>query len=75
MYAILFVDGTRNVIKGVLVLACGKQNWYFVLYMTSSPRDAIAIAIAGIDASLWYRKLGHMSGKWMKMFVPKGIIP
>ena len=42
------------------------------LYMTSSPRDTIAVANASTDTSLWHRKLGHMSEKWMKMLLLKG---
>ena len=46
------------------------------LYMTSSPRDTIAIADASIDTSidtsLWYHKLGHISEKRMKMLLLKG---
>ena len=37
------------------------------LYMTSSPRDTIAVVDASTDTSLWHRKLGHMSEKWMKI--------
>ena len=33
------------------------------LYMTSSPREQIAIADASTDTSLWHRRLGHMSEK------------
>ena len=42
------------------------------LYMTSSPRDTIAVADANTDTSLWHRKLGHMSEKGMKMLLSKG---
>ena len=45
------------------------------LYMTSSPRDTIAVANASTDTSLWHRKLGHMSEKWMKMLLLKGKLP
>ena len=41
------------------------------LYMTSSPRDTIAVAEAGSDVSLWHHKLGHMSEKGMKMLLSK----
>ena len=45
------------------------------LYMTSSPRDTIAVADASTDTSLWHRKLGHMSEKGMKMLLSKGKLP
>ena len=45
------------------------------LYMTSSPRDTIAIADASTDTSLWHRRLGHMSEKGMKMLLSKGKLP
>ena len=45
------------------------------LYMTSCPRDTIAIADASTDTSLWHRKLGHMSEKGMKMLLSKGKLP
>ena len=60
-HAILFVGGTWKVTKGAMVLAHGRKTG--TLYMTSSPRNTIAIAKANIDASLWHRKLGHMSEK------------
>ena len=72
-HAILFVGGTWKVTKGVRVLACGKKTG--TLYMTSSPRDTIAIAEASIDTSLWHRRLGHMSEKGMKMLLSRGKLP
>ena len=63
-HAILFVSGTWKVTKGVRVLAHGKKTG--TLYMTSSPRDTIAVAEVGTDANLWHRRLGHMSEKGMK---------
>ena len=69
-HAILFVGGTWKVTKGARVLARGKKMG--TLYMTSSPRDTIAVANASTDTSLWHRKLGHMSEKWMKMLLLKG---
>ena len=49
-HAILFVDGTWKVTKGVRVLAHGKKTG--TLYMTSSPRDTIAVAEVSTDTSL-----------------------
>ena len=72
-HAILFVGGTWKVTKGVRVLACGKKTG--TLYMTSSPRDTIAVAKANTDISLWHRRLGHMSKKGMKMLLSKGKLP
>ena len=66
-YAILFFGGTWKVTKGAMVLARGRKIG--TLSMTSSPRDTIAIAEASTDASLWHRKLGHMSEKGMKMLL------
>ena len=66
-HAILFVDGTWKVTKGARVLAHGKKTG--TLYMTSSTRDTIAVAEASTDKSLWHRRLGHMSEKWMKMLL------
>ena len=60
-HAILFVGGTWKVSKGARVLARGKKTG--TLYMTSSPREQIAIADASTDTSLWHRRLGHMSEK------------
>ncbi|RVW80914.1 Retrovirus-related Pol polyprotein from transposon TNT 1-94 [Vitis vinifera] len=59
--------------KGVRVLARGKKAG--TLYMTSCPRDTIAIVDASIDTSLWHHKLGHMSEKGMKMLLSKGKLP
>ena len=42
-------------------MARGKKTG--TLYMTSSPREKIAIADASTDTSLWHRRLGHMSEK------------
>ena len=54
-------------------MARGKKTG--TLYMTSSPRDVIAIANASTDTSLWHRRLGHMSEKGMKMLLSKGKLP
>ncbi|RVW93766.1 Retrovirus-related Pol polyprotein from transposon TNT 1-94 [Vitis vinifera] len=72
-HAILFVGGTWKVTKGARVLARGKKTG--TLYMTSSPRDTIAVANASTDTSLWHRRLGHMSEKGMKMLLSKGKLP
>ncbi|RVW38125.1 Retrovirus-related Pol polyprotein from transposon TNT 1-94 [Vitis vinifera] len=72
-HAILFVGGTWKVTKGVRVLARGKKTG--TLYMTSCPRDTIAVADASTDTSLWHRRLGHMSEKGMKMLLSKGKLP
>ena len=65
-HTILFVGGTWKVTKGARVLARGKKT--STLYMTSCPRDTIAVA----DTSLWHHRLGHMSEKGMKMLLSKG---
>ena len=49
-YAILFVGGTWKVTKGARVLARGKKTG--TLYMTSCPRDTIAVADVSTDISL-----------------------
>ena len=49
-HAILFVSGTWKVTKGARVLALGKKTG--TLYMTSSPRDTIAVADANTNTSL-----------------------
>ena len=46
-HAILFVNGTWKVTKGARVLARGKKIG--TLYMTSCPRDTIAVADASTD--------------------------
>ena len=72
-HAILFVGGTWKVTKGARVLARGKKIG--TLYMTSSPRDTIAVVDASTDTSLWQHRLGHMSEKGMKMLLSKGKLP
>ncbi|RVW37940.1 Retrovirus-related Pol polyprotein from transposon TNT 1-94 [Vitis vinifera] len=72
-HAILFVGGTWKVTKGVRVLARGKKIG--TLYITSGPRDTIAVADASTDTSLWHRRLGHMNEKEMKMLLSKGKLP
>ena len=54
-------------------MAYGKKTG--ILYMTSSPRDIIAVADASTNTSLWHRRLGHMSKKGMKMLLSKGKLP
>ena len=49
-HAILFIGGTWKVTKGARVLARGKKIG--TLYMTSSPRDTIAVTDASTDTSL-----------------------
>ena len=51
-------------------MARGKKTG--ILYITSSPRDIIAVADASTDTSLWHRRLGHMSEKGIKMLLSKG---
>uniref|UniRef100_A0A2N9IBW6 Integrase catalytic domain-containing protein n=1 Tax=Fagus sylvatica TaxID=28930 RepID=A0A2N9IBW6_FAGSY len=53
-----------------MVVARGKKTG--TLYMTTSPRDTIAVAEAGTDTNLWHRRLGHMSEKGMKVLLSKG---
>ncbi|KAL6345593.1 hypothetical protein AAG906_017323 [Vitis piasezkii] len=72
-HAILFVGGTWKVRKGARVLARGKKTG--TLYMTSCPRDTIAVVDASTDTSLWHCRLGHMSEKGMKMLLSKGKLP
>ena len=72
-HVILFVDGTWKVTKRVRILARGKKT--SILYMTSSPRDTIAVTDASTDTSLWHRRLGHMSEKGMKMLLSKRKLP
>ena len=72
-HVILFIGGTWKVTKGARLLAREKKT--STLYMTSSPRDTIAIAEASIDTSLWHRRLGHMSEKGMKMLLSRGKLP
>ena len=72
-HAILFVNGTWKVTKGARVLARGKKTG--TLYMTSSPRDTIAVVEASIDTSLWHHRLGHMSEKGMKMLLSREKLP
>ncbi|RVW70488.1 Retrovirus-related Pol polyprotein from transposon TNT 1-94 [Vitis vinifera] len=63
----------EKVTKGARVLARGKKTG--TLYMTSCPRDTIAVVDASTDTSLWHRRLGHMSEKGMKMLLSKGKLP
>ena len=72
-HAILFVGGTWKVTKGARVFAHGKKTG--TLYMTSSPRDTVAVTEASTDTSLWHRRLSHMSEKGMKMLLSRGKLP
>uniref|UniRef100_A0A2N9IPG8 Integrase catalytic domain-containing protein n=1 Tax=Fagus sylvatica TaxID=28930 RepID=A0A2N9IPG8_FAGSY len=72
-HAILFMGGTWKITKGAMVVARGKKTG--TLYMTTSPRDTIAVAEAGTDTNLWHRRLGHMSEKGMKVLLSKGKLP
>ena len=56
-----------------MILARGRKIG--TLYMTSSPRDTIAVVEANTDASLWHRRLCHISGKGMKMLLSKEKLP
>ena len=51
-------------------MARGKKTG--ILYMTSSPRDTIAVAEASTDTSLWHRRLSNISEKGMKMLLSRG---
>ena len=59
-----------EITKEAIVLACGKKTG--TLYMTSSPRDTIAVAEASTDISLWHRRLGHMNEKGRTMLLSRG---
>ena len=54
-------------------MARGKKTG--TLYMTSSPRDTIAVAEASTNTNLWHRRLGHMSEKGMKMLLSRKKLP
>ena len=54
-------------------MARGKKTG--TLYMSSSLRDTIAVVEASTVTSLWHRRLGHISEKWMKMLLLKGKLP
>ena len=54
-------------------MAHGKKT--DTLYMTSCPKNTIAVADANTDTSLWHRRLGHISEKGMKMLLSKGKLP
>ena len=54
-------------------MARGKKTG--TLYMTSSPRDTIAVAEASTDTCLWHHRISHMSEKRMKMLLSKGKLP
>ena len=54
-------------------MARGKKTG--TLYMSSSLRDTIAVAEASTNTSLWHRRLGHMSEKWMKILLSRGKLP
>ena len=60
-YAILFIGGTWKVTKRARVLARGKKTG--TLYMTSYPRDTIAVVDTSTHTSLWHRRLGHIVRK------------
>ena len=51
-------------------MARGKKTG--TICMNSSPRDTIAVADVSTDTSLWYRRLGHMNEKGMKILLSKG---
>ena len=54
-------------------MARGKKTG--TLYMTSSPKDTIAVANASTDTSLWHYRLGHISEKGMRMMLSKEKLP
>ncbi|RVW81762.1 Retrovirus-related Pol polyprotein from transposon TNT 1-94 [Vitis vinifera] len=56
-HAILFVGGTWKVTKGTRVLARGKETG--TLYMTSCPRDTIAVADARKQKNVSFLKTGR----------------
>uniref|UniRef100_A0A7N2R0F3 Integrase catalytic domain-containing protein n=1 Tax=Quercus lobata TaxID=97700 RepID=A0A7N2R0F3_QUELO len=58
-HAILFIGGTWKVTKGARVLARGKKTG--TLYMTSSPRDTIAVADARKQKKASFLKTGRTS--------------
>ncbi|GMY07505.1 GAG-pre-integrase domain-containing protein [Fagus crenata] len=72
-HATLFVDGTWKITKGAMVVARGKKTG--TLYMTTSPRDTIAVAKAGTDTNLWHCSHGYISKKGMKVLLSKGKLP
>ena len=59
-----------KVTKEARILTHGKKT--STLYMTSSPRDTIAVAEASTDTSLWHCRLGHVSEKGMKILLSIG---
>ena len=54
-------------------MARGKKT--STMYMTSSPRNTIAVTDVSTDTSLWHCRLGNMNEKGMKMLLSKGKLP
>ncbi|GJV63142.1 retrovirus-related pol polyprotein from transposon TNT 1-94 [Tanacetum coccineum] len=73
-YHVGFGDQQWKVTKGSLVVARGNKRES--LYMVEVPSDGINAAFDGRgNATLWHQRLGHMSGKGMKILALKGRIP
>jgi hypothetical protein len=62
----IFTDKTCKVIKGSLVIKKGEKVG--TLYLCIGNTDSsISLASTGVDTTLWYHRLGHMSENGMKI--------
>ena len=69
-----FTDKTWKVTKGALVIEKGEKVG--TLYLCNGISNSInALTSIGVDAVLWYHRLGHMSEKGMKILHSRNLLP
>jgi hypothetical protein len=70
----IFIDKTWKVIKGSLVIAKGDKVG--TLYLcTGNTESSISLTYTGVDTTLWYHRLGHMSEKGMQILHKRNFLP
>jgi hypothetical protein len=69
----IFIDKTWKVIKGSLVIEKGEKVG--ILYLcTGNTNSSIYLSSPGVDTSLWYHRLGHMSEKGMQILYKRNLL-
>ena len=71
-YATDFGKGWWKSVKDAMVVARGTKSG--TLYTTAGCINMTVVAEGASGSCLWHNRLGHMSGKGMKMLVAKGAL-
>jgi hypothetical protein len=70
----IFIDKVWKITKGSLVITKGEKVGTMYLYIGNND-SYISLASTGVDTTLWYHRLGHMSEKGMQILHKINLLP